>query len=148
MTAPDRNDEYLLYQTLVGAWPLEPLTGEVHAQFVERIQQYMEKAIHEAKVHTSWINPNPAYDDAVRRVRRPASWTRKATSFLEDFGAFQQRVSHYGLFNSLSQMLLKIASPRRCPTSTRGRNCGTSAWWIRTTAGRWITNAAGNCCRN
>src|SRR5262249_40853705 len=60
--APDPNDEYLLYQTLVGAWPLEPYSQEDYANFIVRIQQYMQKAIHEAKVHTSWINPNAAYD--------------------------------------------------------------------------------------
>src|SRR6202008_624965 len=60
---PDANDEYLLSQTLVGAWPLE---GEPDDAFAARIQQYMEKATREAKVHTSWINPNHAYDDGVR----------------------------------------------------------------------------------
>src|SRR5262249_35060240 len=64
--APDVNEEYLLYQTLIGAWPLEPYTPREYADFVERIQRYMEKALHEAKVHTSWINPNEAYDKALR----------------------------------------------------------------------------------
>ena len=63
---PDANEEYLLYQTLLGAWPLEPYTADEYAAFVERIQAYMLKALHEAKVHTSWINPNPAYDEAVQ----------------------------------------------------------------------------------
>src|SRR5579864_7948767 len=64
--SPDSNEEYLLYQTLVGTWPLLPMNAREHAGFVERIQQYMEKALHEAKVHTSWVNPNAAYDQAVR----------------------------------------------------------------------------------
>jgi (1->4)-alpha-D-glucan 1-alpha-D-glucosylmutase len=109
--APDRNDEYLLYQTLVGAWPLGPYTAEEYAGFVARIQQYMQKAIHEAKVHTSWINRDPAYDNGVQefvaRILDPAT----IGPFLEDFRSFQRRVSHYGLFNSLAQTLLKITCP-------------------------------------
>ncbi|HEV3258288.1 MAG TPA: malto-oligosyltrehalose synthase [Gemmataceae bacterium] len=111
MIAPDLNDEYLLYQTLVGAWPLDDGVGEGHARFVERIQQYMQKAIHEAKIHTSWINPNPAYDDAVRLFIGRLLDAEGNRAFLDDFRAFQRRVSHHGMVNSLSQTLLKIASP-------------------------------------
>src|SRR5262249_38732362 len=67
MPVPGPNEEYLLYQTLLGAWPLEPYTAREYAEFVERIQNYMVKAIHEAKVQTSWINPNPAYDEAMQQ---------------------------------------------------------------------------------
>ncbi|MBI2369319.1 MAG: malto-oligosyltrehalose synthase, partial [Deltaproteobacteria bacterium] len=63
--APDRNDEYLFYQTLVGAWPIEEWPEGAPA-FTERIRAYMEKATKEAKRHTSWINPDPAYDAAVQ----------------------------------------------------------------------------------
>jgi (1->4)-alpha-D-glucan 1-alpha-D-glucosylmutase len=111
LLAPDPNDEYLIYQTLVGAWPLEGAGGLPDQSFTDRIQQYLQKAIHEAKVHTSWINPNPIYDEAVRhfvaRILDPAT----GGPFLEDFLPFQKRVSHYGLFNSLSQTLFKITSP-------------------------------------
>ena len=55
--APDRNEEYLLYQTLLGAWPLEPYTPEQYDAFVQRIHAYMEKALHEAKVHTQLDQP-------------------------------------------------------------------------------------------
>ena len=70
--APDANEEYFLYQTLVGAWPLEtvPHRGMMPTSS-ERIQDYMLKALHEAKVHTSWINPNAEYDEAVQRICRP-----------------------------------------------------------------------------
>jgi (1->4)-alpha-D-glucan 1-alpha-D-glucosylmutase len=63
---PDRNDEYLLYQTLVGAWPLAVADQEAGYQFRDRILMYMEKATREAKVHTSWINPNEAYENPLR----------------------------------------------------------------------------------
>ncbi len=58
---PDNNEEYFLYQTLVGAWPLEMGYEGDQREFVERIQKYMEKAIHEAKVNLGWLNPNPQY---------------------------------------------------------------------------------------
>lgn len=106
--APDRNDEYFFYQTLVGAWPNGNLSPEQLAAFAGRVQDYLQKAVHEAKVHSSWINPNPAYDEAVRRFVARAFDNR---TFLDDFRAFQRRVSHYGAFNSLSQTLLKLTSP-------------------------------------
>ena len=58
---PDNNEEYLLYQTLVGAWPIRMESEEERLDFVRRIQQYMEKAVHEAKVNVSWLSPNPEY---------------------------------------------------------------------------------------
>jgi (1->4)-alpha-D-glucan 1-alpha-D-glucosylmutase len=109
--APDRNVEYLLYQTLLGTWPVEPYSDEEYKTFVCRIQAYMEKATHEAKVHTSWINPNADYDQALRqfvgRILDPAV----SPEFLNDLRAFQRRISRYGFLNSLSQCLLKIAAP-------------------------------------
>jgi (1->4)-alpha-D-glucan 1-alpha-D-glucosylmutase len=108
---PDRNVEYFLYQTLIGAWPLGELSDEQHAAFVDRIQKYMQKAIHEAKVHTSWINPNPTYDRGIEQFISRILDRKKNGKFLADFQAFQQRISHYGFFNSLSQLLLKVASP-------------------------------------
>jgi (1->4)-alpha-D-glucan 1-alpha-D-glucosylmutase len=108
---PDANEEYLLYQTFLGAWPLEPYTAEEYAAFVERIQAYMLKALHEAKVHTSWINPNPPYDEAVQQYVAKILEAQTNEVFLDDFRTFQRRISHYGLFNALSQTLLKITTP-------------------------------------
>ncbi len=109
--APDANEQYLLYQTLLGAWPLEPYTAEVYADFVRRVQAYMLKAVHEAKVHTSWINPNKAYDDGVQEFVARILDEGRSQPFLDDFREFQRRISHYGLFNGLSQTLLRIAAP-------------------------------------
>ena len=105
--APDRNDEYLLYQTLLGAWPL----GGDGADdvFVRRICDYMEKATKEAKRHTSWVNPNRAYDEAVREFT--ARVLAAGSPFREAFLPFQQRVALHGAVNSLAQTLLKIAVP-------------------------------------
>ncbi len=110
-TVPDGNEEYLLYQTLVGAWPLEPYSAEEYAEFVKRIQAYMQKALHEAKVHTSWINPDLEFDRAIQEFIGRILDESVNGPFLRDFRAFVRRVSHYGLFNSLAQTLLKITCP-------------------------------------
>jgi (1->4)-alpha-D-glucan 1-alpha-D-glucosylmutase len=109
--APDCNDEYLFYQTLVGAYPVESCTSEEFADFRERIVAYMEKAIKEAKVHTSWVNPNEAYDHAVSKFVKEVLVADPENSFLSDFMQFHRRVAYPGMLNSLSQTLLKIASP-------------------------------------
>jgi (1->4)-alpha-D-glucan 1-alpha-D-glucosylmutase len=108
---PDANEAYLFYQTLLGAWPLEPYSPEEYTTFVERIQAYMLKVLREAKVHTSWINPNPVYEEAVQRYIARVLNTQTQGAFLEDFLLFQRCLSHYGLFNSLAQTLLKITAP-------------------------------------
>jgi (1->4)-alpha-D-glucan 1-alpha-D-glucosylmutase len=130
--APDRNEEYFLYQTLVGAWPAEPVDDAEGAAFTERIQGYMFKALREAKVHTSWVNPNPAYDAAIRRFvaaildrsapPRPAPGPLRrlvaaivaengGNPFLADFRSFQGRIAVAGQYNSLAQTLLKLVAP-------------------------------------
>lgn len=109
--APSRNDEYLLYQTLLGAWPLEPFTSESLHNFRERIFSYMHKATKEAKVYTSWFNPNNEYDNAVRNFILRILSDDEENSFIKDFQAFQQKIAFYGQFNALSQALLKFTSP-------------------------------------
>jgi (1->4)-alpha-D-glucan 1-alpha-D-glucosylmutase len=109
--APSRNEEYLLYQTLVGAWPVNQMDGAEYGLFKKRIQDYMLKAVREAKVTSSWISPNVTYEDVllmfIERIMEPYP----DGPFLKDFLPFQNKISHYGIFNSLSQTLLKIASP-------------------------------------
>jgi (1->4)-alpha-D-glucan 1-alpha-D-glucosylmutase len=109
--APDSNDEYLLYQTLVGAWPVEALTPGEFARFRGRIEAYMLKATREAKAHTSWINPDEDYDAAVRNFVSQLLSDGADSLFLDDLSAFQGRIAHYGQFNSLAQVLLKLTSP-------------------------------------
>ena len=109
--APSRNDEYLFYQSAVGIWPLEPVEGEGHRQLVERLQAYMEKATREAKVRTSWINPDEDYDAAVRDFVAAALAEGPRNRFLADLMAFHGHVADWGLYTSLSQLLLKLASP-------------------------------------
>jgi len=108
---PDLNEEYFLYQALTGAWPLEPYSRDEYAEFVKRIQNYMEKSLHEAKVHSSWINPNEDYDREISGFVARILDADSNRPFLDDFRTFQQRISHFGSFNSLAQTLLKITAP-------------------------------------
>ncbi len=109
--APDRNDEYLLYQALLGAWPAGAIASGGLAPFRGRIAEYVQKATKEAKVHTSWINPNEEYDDAVRQFVARLLPDRVEGPFLNDLVALQRRVAYFGHFNSLAQVLLKLTSP-------------------------------------
>ncbi|MER3447166.1 MAG: malto-oligosyltrehalose synthase [Candidatus Dadabacteria bacterium] len=105
---PDKNDEYFLYQTLIGALPFYE---EEYSTFVERIKNYIIKAVREAKVHTAWIKPDTDYEEAfisfIDEILKPS----EKNQFLKEFLPFQKRVAFYGIFNSLSQTLVKITSP-------------------------------------
>jgi (1->4)-alpha-D-glucan 1-alpha-D-glucosylmutase len=112
--APYANDEYLLYQTLLGVWPFE-LSDEqrlsVDVVFRERISTYMQKATKEAKAHTSWINPNEEYDAAVEQFVGRLLDDSSENPFLADLHTLQRRVAFFGQFNALAQVLLKLTSP-------------------------------------
>jgi (1->4)-alpha-D-glucan 1-alpha-D-glucosylmutase len=109
--APSRNDEYLLYQTLLGAWPFGPLDTVARDAFRNRIQAYMPKAIREAKERSSWINPDPAYEEAVTGFVAALFERAETNPFLADFLPFQQRIGRLGILNSLTQTLLKLTLP-------------------------------------
>ena len=110
MLAPDANEEYLIYQTLVGAWPLESGAG-VETAFRDRMAAYMTKALREAKVHTSWLSPDHEYEAAVERFVRAILDRGRPNLFLQAFELFQARVAQFGIYNSLSQLLIKITAP-------------------------------------
>jgi (1->4)-alpha-D-glucan 1-alpha-D-glucosylmutase len=95
---PDRNIEYLFYQTLVGAWPIS----------LERMTAYMRKAIHEAKKYTSWTRPDPVYEDAVLGF---VEKTYSDKQFMHDLEAFVQPLIVPGRINSLALTLLKLTAP-------------------------------------
>ena len=109
--APDRNEEYLLYQILVGAWPVSPMDDEQYQVFVDRIQNYMLKAMREAKVHTSWVNPHEAYEEAVKRFIASLLDRTSRNPFLDDLLPFQELVAGYGMRNGLAQLLIKLTAP-------------------------------------
>jgi (1->4)-alpha-D-glucan 1-alpha-D-glucosylmutase len=107
---PSRNEEYLLYQTLVGSWPLEPMDDGQEGEYRARIVSYVHKAMREAKVFTSWLNPSDQHEAAMARFVEAALAPDNAT-FRDDFVPFASRVAQYGIYNSLSQVAIKIAAP-------------------------------------
>jgi (1->4)-alpha-D-glucan 1-alpha-D-glucosylmutase len=112
---PDRNEEYLLYQTLVAAWPLRiEMHDAERGEFVRRIQEYMKKAVNEAKVNLSWTNQNPEYVEAleqfVARILHPGT-TSRPNIFLRRLQQFLPAIQHFGCMNSLAQVLLKLTCP-------------------------------------
>lgn len=107
--APSRNDEYLLYQTLLGSWPLDPAgPGE---DYCDRIEAYMLKAAREAKLRTSWATPDPDYEAALSAFVRGALEARPGNAFVADLDAFARWLARFGLLNALSQTLLKLTAP-------------------------------------
>jgi len=114
VSAPDANEEYLFYQTLLGTWPMN---GAGHAEpsvsleFIIRIQAYMAKAIKEAKLNTSWIQPNEQWDAAmnefVAQVLNPSSKNKFPAIFLP----LAEEIARLGAINSLTQVALKLTVP-------------------------------------
>jgi (1->4)-alpha-D-glucan 1-alpha-D-glucosylmutase len=105
---PIPNDEYFFYQSLIGAFPYQ---DEEYPGFVERVQQYIIKAIREAKVHTEWIKPDTAYENAFTNFADRVLKDPENNPFLEAFRPFQRKIQHYGILNSLSQTLVKATAP-------------------------------------
>lgn len=111
---PDGNEEYLLYQTLVGMWPRGLRDSAERERTVARVRQYMTKAVHEAKVNLSWVNPNQEYSDAmnefIARILTPGNSARP-NAFLEQLESLLAPIIFFGAINSLAQTLLKITVP-------------------------------------
>src|SRR6267378_863467 len=112
--APDANEEYLLYQTLLGTWPMQA-NGEPETtatpDYMERIQAYMAKALHEAKLNTSWIQPNEEWDAAMRDFVAKILEPSPRNKFTPVFVPIAKEVAQLGAVNSLTQTLLKLTSP-------------------------------------
>jgi (1->4)-alpha-D-glucan 1-alpha-D-glucosylmutase len=107
---PDANEEYLIYQTLLGTWPVETLGEEARQAYVERIVQYLDKALREAKLHTSWLNPYVEYDQAVAAYIR-AILADEQSPFVRDMQDLARSIADAGYVNALAQTLVKIAAP-------------------------------------
>jgi (1->4)-alpha-D-glucan 1-alpha-D-glucosylmutase len=105
---PVPNDEYFFYQTLVGSYPFDESENE---SFLGRVKDYMLKSVREAKLHTAWLRPDSAYEEGflafVEKVLEPS----ESNQFMKEFLPFQKWVAGYGIFNSLSQVLLKYTAP-------------------------------------
>ena len=123
LPAPGPHAEYLLYQTLLGTWPLAPSTQADDAQlqktlnddafvsYRERIEEYMVKASREAKRRTSWANVNEEYENALRQFIRLSLESREGNPFPAEIGELARRLARFGYFNSLSQTLCKLTAP-------------------------------------
>ena len=109
--APAPNDEYLLYQTLIGSWPVGELDIVGNANYRERIEGYMIKAAREAKQRTSWGNVNVEYEEALTQFVRASLEPREGNLFLSDFLGLQRRLVRFGLLNALSQTVCKLTAP-------------------------------------
>ncbi len=108
--APDANEEYLIYQTIVGAWPWADADKQ---QFAGRVKEYLAKALSEGKVNVSWINPRPEYTEAVQLFvdRLLTSADGVPTPFVTELEAMLASVRLHGAVNSLAQLVLKATSP-------------------------------------
>jgi (1->4)-alpha-D-glucan 1-alpha-D-glucosylmutase len=112
--APSANDEYLLYQSIVGTWPMQPgsilRSAERRTEYVGRLKAYATKAAREAKLSTSWTAPDEFYEAAlegfVERLFEPAR-----NPFLDSLTRFLPPILRLGAFNSLAQLILKATSP-------------------------------------
>ena len=122
---PDPNDEYRFLQTLAGTWPIDivphdettydedggPRLAIPTAEFERRLTAYMLKSVKEAKLHTSWINPNTDYEQSVAGLVRAALSGPTAEQMRDDANRFLVLVARVGVVNSLSQLVLKLTSP-------------------------------------
>lgn len=108
--APTANEEYLIYQTLVGVWPFVPAEAGKD-KVVERVQAYLVKAMREAKVNTSWTSPNADHESAVDRFITAVLDEKANADFFREFLPFQQRVSRAGMVTSLAQTLIRLTAP-------------------------------------
>jgi 4-alpha-glucanotransferase len=103
---PDANDEYLVYQSLVGNYPMP---GQDEDRFEERMTAYLQKALREAKLHSNWTNPNKEYEKATTEFAKQL--LDKNEEFWKSFEKLHSEIVDYGIINSLSQLLLKFTCP-------------------------------------
>ena len=128
----DTGTEWFLYQTMVGAWPID----------AERLRKYMQKAMREAKLHTSWVANNEEYEKAVNAYIDAIAGRCRIS--LPTWSSLSAEIARRGRVNSLAQTLMKHTAPG-CPTSTRAASFGTFRWSTRTIAGLWTTSCAASC---
>lgn len=114
--APDRNTEYLLYQTLVAVWPVhEAMAGSpsptVSEELVDRVRAFSVKAAREAKIHTSWVNRNREFEEALEGFVEGILAVDRNDRFLSDLQALSERVYRPGRLNALARTLIQVTAP-------------------------------------
>lgn len=122
--APSRSAEYLYYQAVLGAWPMElaPEDGAAMAAFAERMEAYMIKAVREAKLQTHWARPDTAYEAGVSQFVRDTLDPRKSKAFLREMKRLVERVAPAGAINGLAQSVLRCTAPG-VPDLYQGTEC-------------------------
>ncbi|MGH9458927.1 MAG: malto-oligosyltrehalose synthase [Thermoanaerobaculia bacterium] len=105
---PGSNEEWLIYQTLLGAWPLD--AKEIPG-LTDRLEAYVVKAAREAKMHTSWLEPDEKWEKALVRFARTVADPAKTPKFHADFARLQREIAQRGAVNSLAQLVLKATAP-------------------------------------
>jgi (1->4)-alpha-D-glucan 1-alpha-D-glucosylmutase len=116
--APTENDEYMLYQVLIGTWPAEwlglppaAIDATARGAYADRIETYLRKALREAKFRTSWTNPNTAYEDGALGFARALLTAGKADIFFGELHALATECAAVGAISSLAQTVLKLTVP-------------------------------------
>jgi malto-oligosyltrehalose synthase len=102
----DPNDEYFIYETLAGTYPMP---GQPENDYHQRIEQYLEKTLREAKLHSTWAEPDEAYENKVKQFT--LGLLDEKSIFWNSFAPFHKKIALFGVVNSLVQMLLKLTSP-------------------------------------
>ena len=114
-SVPSRNQEYYLYQTLLGSWPVEFLQGDMPKSdlsvYLERLKEFITKYLREEKLHTSWATPNEDYENAVFSFVEAILNPERVNPFLDDFKPFAASLASLGMNTSLSQTILKLTLP-------------------------------------
>jgi maltooligosyltrehalose synthase len=105
---PDNNDEYFIYQTLIGSHPIPGDESEIRT-YPSRLKEYFQKALREAKVHSDWAEPNTKYENACATFAE--NLLKENSSFRKTFNPFLEKILYYGTINSLAQLVLKFTCP-------------------------------------
>ncbi|MDB5955903.1 malto-oligosyltrehalose synthase [Ramlibacter sp.] len=109
-TWPGNNDIWLLFQTLVGIWPAQAPDEAGREDLRQRVQAYMQKAMREAKLKTTWVCPDSGYEDAVQRYVDGVLRVGQSP-FADELQKFTARIAPFGFHNSLAQLALKFTAP-------------------------------------
>lgn len=110
--APDDNDEYFIYQTIAGSYPMftgDGLNTEEKEIYAQRLKDYLQKALREAKIHTTWTEPNSEYEDAA--IAFAHRLLEQGTPFYKSFMPYLKKITDYGIMNSFAQCILKFTCP-------------------------------------
>ncbi len=111
LRAPTPREEVMLYQAMLGIWPMGCSKNMNREELTQRIERFFIKSVKEARIHTNWISPNEPHEAALRKFVHSILEDSAGNRFFRDFLVLHQKLAFYGAFNSLSQLILKMTSP-------------------------------------